>query len=205
MKSDSTIFFREFMEVCEGYPLETDQLKFLKLVLKYGLGDDKITVDNVPQKFKPAFIIVKAVIDKTTEKYKSMQRSRSEAGKKGMQNRWGDRKNYTEEEEANFIKIIAGWNDLELTQVKKLTEERKENLSIILQTYDLEDFNKVYDEIRASEFLRGHNKDMWTISFDWLIKDDQNFTKVFEGGYRTRDINNNEIEKIWNQNGTNKN
>lgn len=200
MKSDSTIFFREFMEVCEGYPLETDQLNFLKLVLKYGLGDDKITIDNVPQKFKPAFIIVKAVIDKTTEKYKSMQRSRSEAGKKGNEKRWGNRKNYTEEEEANFIKIIAGWNDLELTQVKKLTEERKENLSTILQTYNLEDFTKVYDEIRQSEFLRGHNKDMWTISFDWLIKDDQNFTKVFEGGYRTREAtNNNEIEKIWNK------
>lgn len=197
MKSESTIFFREFMEVCECYQLEADQLKFLKLVLKYGLGDDKITVDSVPPKFKPAFISIKAIIDKTTEKYKSMQRSRSEAGRKGNEIRWGNKKKYTEEEEDNFIKIIDGWNSLELTQVKKLTEDRKENLTNILNTYNLDDFTKVYDEIRQSEFLRGHNKDMWTIGFDWLIKDDKNFTKVFEGGYRTREANNNEIEQIW--------
>ena len=41
---------------------------------------------------------------------------------------------------------------------------------------------------------------MWCIDFDWLIKDDQHFTKVFEGTYKTRDANNNnEIEKIWNK------
>ena len=200
MKSESTIFFREFMDVCECYNLEQDQLTFLKLVLKYGLGDDRITVETVPPKFKPAFISIKSIIDKTAEKYKAMQRNRSEAGKKGMENRWGNRKKYTEEEENNFIQAIAGWNDLELTQVKKLTEERKENMSNILTTYSIEDFKKVYDEIRQSEFLKGHNKDMWIITFDWLIKDDQNFTKVFEGSYKTRDNNtNNEIEKIWNQ------
>ena len=199
MKSESTIFFREFMDVCECYNLEEDQLTFLKLVLKYGLGDDRINVETVPPKFKPAFISIKSIIDKTAEKYKAMQRNRSEAGKKGNEIRWGNRKKYTEEEENNFIQAIAGWNDLELTQVKKLTEERKENMSNILTTYSIEDFKKVYDEIRQSEFLKGHNKDMWIITFDWLIKDDQNFTKVYEGSYKTRDNNNNEIEKIWNK------
>ena len=200
MKSDSTIFFREFMDICECYTQEKDQLEFLKLVLKYGLGDDKITIERVPVRFKPTFISVKSIIDKTTEKYKSMQAKRSEAGRKGMETRWGNRKKYSEEEEKNFVQIIAGWNDLKLTQVKKLTEDRKENMINILQTYNLGDFAKVFDEIRASEFLRGHNKDMWCIDFDWLIKDDQHFTKVFEGTYKTRDANNNnEIEKIWNK------
>jgi len=200
MKSDSTIFFKEYMDVIESYPLEEDQLKFLKIILKYGLGDEKVQVEKVPQKFKPAFIAIKSTIDKTTERYLSMKRSRSEAGRKGMESRWGKTKNYSEEEEQNFMTIIAGWNDLQLTQVKKLTEERKDNLSQLLKTYTLENFTKVFEEIRASEFLRGHNENLWQITFDWLIRDDQNFTKVYEGSYKTRENNNNnEIDKIWNK------
>lgn len=200
MKSDRTIFFKEYMDVIESYPLEEDQLKFLKIILKYGLGDEKVQVEKVPQKFKPAFIAIKSTIDKTTERYLSMKRSRSEAGRKGMESRWGKTKNYSEEEEQNFMTIIAGWNDLQLTQVKKLTEERKENLSLLLKTYTLENFTKVFEEIRASEFLRGHNENLWQITFDWLIRDDQNFTKVYEGSYKTRENNNNnEIDKIWNK------
>ena len=200
MKSDSTIFFKEYMDVIESYPLEEDQLKFLKIILKYGLGDEKVQVEKVPQKFKPAFIAIKSTIDKTTERYLSMKRSRSEAGRKGMESRWGKTKNYSEEEEQNFMTIIAGWNDLQLTQVKKLTEERKDNLSQLLKTYTLENFTKVFEEIRAREFLRGHNENLWQITFDWLIRDDQNFTKVYEGSYKTRENNNNnEIDKIWNK------
>lgn len=200
MKSDSTIFFKEYMDVIESYPLEEDQLKFLKIILKYGLGDEKVQVEKVPQKFKPAFIAIKSTIDKTTERYLSMKRSRSEAGRKGNEIRWGHKKNYSEEEEQNFMTIIAGWNDLQLTQVKKLTEERKDNLSQLLKTYTLENFTKVFEEIRASEFLRGHNENLWQITFDWLIRDDQNFTKVYEGSYKTRENNNNnEIDKIWNK------
>lgn len=200
MKSDSTIFFKEYMEVVESFVLEEEQLKFLKMILKYGLGDEKITVEKVPQKYKPAFIAVKSTIDKTTERYLSMKRSRSEAGRKGMEARWGNKKSYTEEEEQNFMTIISGWNALQLTQVKKLTEERKENITELLKSYTIENFQKAFEEIRASEFLRGHNPDLWQISFDWLIRDDQNFTKVFEGSYKTREANNNdqELNRIWN-------
>lgn len=193
MKSESTIFYKEFLEITESFK-EEDQLQFLKLVLRYGLGEE-IKTSQINSKFKPTFIAVKSIIDKTTEKYKSMIANRSEAGKKGMANRWNKIK-FTEENEATFKKIVEVWNAIgNVNEVKRLTDERKTKLYNILQTYKVEDFEKCADAIKDSEFLRGHNKDMWIITFDWLIEE-KNFIKVIEGNYKTKD-GSKEIEDIW--------
>ena len=193
MKSDSTIFFKEFLDVAESYELETDQLTFLKCVLKYGLGKSDI---KVPPKFQPSFIMVKATIDKAQEKYKSLVAARSEAGKKGNEKRWNK---YTKETEEIFVKILQLWNSINgVTQIKKLTDERKEKLASLLSDYEMKDFEKVKENINASEFLKGKNSQMWFITFDWLIEV-KNFCKVLEGNYNTSNNSNSDIENIWKQ------
>ena len=48
--------------------------------------------------------------------------------------------------------------------------------------YQLEDFELLFRKADASKFLRGQNKNNWTASFDWLIKD-ANMAKVLDGNY----------------------
>ena len=190
MKSESTIFYKEFLEVVESFPLEEDQLDFLKLILNYGLGNEP---KKIPSKFVPTFILVKATIDKAQEKYKSLVNARSEAGKKGMGKRWNK---YTNEQEENFTKCIQIWNTCkDVVIVKKLTEERKIKLANLLVKFTTEDFEKAKEEINKSEFLRGKNNKMWFVTFDWLIEEN-NFIKVIEGNYTDRNGSEN-IEKIW--------
>lgn len=191
MKSESTIFYKEFLEVVESFPLEEDQLNFLKLILNYGLGNEP---KKIEPKFVPTFILVKATIDKAQEKYKSLLTARSEAGKKGMGKRWNK---YTNEQEENFTKCIQIWNTCkDVVIVKKLTEERKIKLANLLVKFTTEDFEKAKEEINKSEFLRGNNNKMWFVTFDWLIEEN-NFIKVIEGNYTDRNGSEN-IEKIWN-------
>lgn len=189
MKSESTIFFKEFLEVAESYASNDDQLTFLKMVINYGLGKANI---NVPPRFKPAFIMVQATIDKSQEKYKTLIAARSEAGKKGSEKRWNK---YSKEQEEVFVKIIQLWNSIEgVTQIKKITDERKEKLAALLADYEIADFEKVKKNIQESDFLKGKNSQMWFITFDWLIEI-KNFCKVLEGNYNKS--NDTDIEKIW--------
>jgi len=34
-----------------------------------------------------------------------------------------------------------------------------------------------------SAFLNGNNQRGWTVDFDWIVKSEDNFTKVLEGKY----------------------
>lgn len=194
MKSDSTIFFREFMQVVECYTLESDQLTFLKAVLNYGLGDE-IKTDSLPPKLRPAFIAVKSTIDKAKEKYNNICEVRSKAGRKGNEIRWGK---YPKEKEEQFVKIVQIWNSINgLTQIKKITDERKEKLMDLLERFNIADFETVKRNIENSDFLKGKNNQMWFVTFDWLISENH-FIKVLEGNYNTE--NKKEIENIWNLN-----
>ena len=196
MKSDSTIFFREFMQIIECYSQETDQLFFLKSILNYGLGEE-IKTSQMPNKFRPAFIAVKSTIDKAKEKYNNICEVRSKAGKRGSEVRWGK---IPKEKEELFLKIVQIWNSIPgLTQIKKLTDERKDKLMDLTERFKIEDFETVKENINKSDFLKGKNNQMWFATFDWLISENH-FIKVLEGNYSNNGENAKEIDKIWNQN-----
>lgn len=84
--------------------------------------------------------------------------------------------------------FINLWEDLvsiapAIKDITKLTEGRKKKLRA--RSKEHQDFNQAYLEalknIKDSEYLQGSKG--WTITFDWLIHSESNFTKVYEGNY----------------------
>lgn len=80
--------------------------------------------------------------------------------------------------------IIDAWNNLGLSQVKKVVpgSNRDAMLKKRLKDYGAEDILDAIEKVRASSFLQGTNKNGWTITFDWFISPN-NFAKVLEGNY----------------------
>lgn len=81
--------------------------------------------------------------------------------------------------------IKQAWNALGLSQVQKISKERKKALKKILNEYGLEGFYKVIEEVKLSSFLRGESDSTFSAGFDWILKDD-NFLKIIEGNYRDK-------------------
>lgn len=69
-------------------------------------------------------------------------------------------------------------------KVKFVSDKRKKKLICRLREHpDTEWWQKVFEKIQSTKFLRGENKSGWKCSFDWLIENDTNAIKVFEGNY----------------------
>ena len=84
-------------------------------------------------------------------------------------------------------RIIEKWNtlsDLGIKPISKLGEgtQRRTWLLARLKTYTEDDFYTAIENVRHSLFLQGHNKNGWTITFDWFVRPN-NFPKVLEGNY----------------------
>lgn len=84
-------------------------------------------------------------------------------------------------------RIKEAWNSLGLGQIVKLSPESKRggNLRARVNEYGVEKVLDAIENIRASDFLRGQNKDGWLITFDWFVKPN-NFVKVLEHNYDNR-------------------
>jgi len=88
----------------------------------------------------------------------------------------------------SFDRIKALWNlamkETEVPQISKLTNVRKNKLKSRIQellTYD--DWKKLFIKIAGTPWLHGKNDKQWIVSFDWIIENDNNYTKVLEGKY----------------------
>jgi hypothetical protein len=91
--------------------------------------------------------------------------------------------------------LLEGWNDhcapLGLSKVAMLSATRRQKASARIREHgDAEFWNTVLGRIRGSPFLLGHKNGNgngehknWKASFDWLIENDTNCIKVFEGRY----------------------
>lgn len=84
-------------------------------------------------------------------------------------------------------RITEQWNSLGLGQIVKLTASSKRggNLRARVNEYGVEAVARAIEKVRDSDFLKGQNKDGWTITFDWFVKPN-NFIKVLEGNYDNR-------------------
>lgn len=85
-------------------------------------------------------------------------------------------------------KVIDEWNGLGVSPISRLTSgtNRYAMLNARLKEYGLETVLQAIWNVRVSAFLRGQNKDGWTITFDWFIKPN-NFIKVLEGNYSDKE------------------
>ena len=85
-------------------------------------------------------------------------------------------------------KVIDEWNDLGISPISRLSSgtKRYSMLNARLKEYGLDAVLQAIWNVRLSSFLRGQNKDGWTITFDWFVKPN-NFIKVLEGNYTDKE------------------
>lgn len=84
-------------------------------------------------------------------------------------------------------RITEAWNSLGLQRLTKITGESKRGgmLRARVTEYGVDAVLEAIEKIRNSAFLKGQNKDGWTITFEWFVKPN-NFPKVLEGNYDNR-------------------
>lgn len=86
--------------------------------------------------------------------------------------------------------LIEGWNKIlgsdGLSKVTALSDDRKKKIMLRLKVYpEIDWWKKVFNKIRVSKFLMGRTEGdrKWKANFDWLVANDQNPLKVYEGQY----------------------
>ena len=85
--------------------------------------------------------------------------------------------------------LTDGWNSIVATEegfkkVAKLTEDRRKRIRLRLKAHPESEFwNKVLNKIPRVPFLSGKNDRKWRADFDFLIKNDENALKIYEGKY----------------------
>lgn len=94
----------------------------------------------------------------------------------------------TKEEKITCDDIVQGWNTIcavkGFPKVSKLTPDRKSKINTRLKTHtEVEFWNKVFNKIVQTPFLMGKNDRKWKPTFDWLMSNDENSTKIYEGNY----------------------
>ena len=90
-----------------------------------------------------------------------------------------------EDDKFNPRHVMEFWNQtaqhLGKPKVRDLTPERRQLLKARIEQYSIDDFVTVFENIKASPFLRGDNG--WRgCTFDWVFKKG-NFQKILEGNY----------------------
>ncbi|HXH11183.1 MAG TPA: helix-turn-helix domain-containing protein [Alphaproteobacteria bacterium] len=88
--------------------------------------------------------------------------------------------------------LVKGWNDIcaseGLPKKLKLTDALRQKIRLRLRRFPDEAFwEEVFNRIWKTPFLRGNNARGWMATFDWLMANDQNAVKVYEGHYGKTD------------------
>ena len=91
-----------------------------------------------------------------------------------------------------LLPVIEAWNKLNLSKLVaiKSNTSRYKLLKARINEFGIEKVIEAIESINNSDFLKGQNNRGWTVTFDWLIKP-ANFTKVLEGTYINKEVNNN--------------
>ena len=88
------------------------------------------------------------------------------------------------------IFFMHEWNvfafENSLSKISSLSESRKKKLEARMKSGNFKQlFEDALEEIKKSQYLLGSKG--WKISFDWLIKNDENILKVVEGNYQDKE------------------
>ncbi len=83
--------------------------------------------------------------------------------------------------------VVDAWNGLQGYGIKPVTRvssdsKRYKSLTARIREYGMEGVLNAVERIKNSDFLKGINKNGWTITFDWFVLPN-NFPKVLEGNY----------------------
>jgi predicted phage replisome organizer len=91
-------------------------------------------------------------------------------------------------ENINYQQIADMYNNtcVSFPSLTSLSDSRKKAIKARLNTYTIEDFEKLFCKAEESNFLKGKNDRNWSATFDWLIKD-SNMAKVLDGNYDNKE------------------
>ena len=96
-----------------------------------------------------------------------------------------DRLGKDRRESIDYQRIVDMYNDtcVSFPRLKILSDNRKKAIKARFNSgYTYDDFKKLFEKAEQSTFLKGSNKNNWSATFDWLIKD-SNMAKVLDGNY----------------------
>ena len=88
-------------------------------------------------------------------------------------------------EHIDYQKIVNMYNDtcVSLPRMTKLTNTRKDKIKARLKAFTIEEIQRAFELAEKSDFLIGKNGG-WKCNFDWLMKNDENMSKVLDGNYK---------------------
>ena len=88
-----------------------------------------------------------------------------------------------------------------LPQVKEMNRERMDKERLRLKERSIEQWAELFRKMENSDFCRGKNERKWKGSFDWIIANQNNSTKVREGKYDNDRSGNPEYrsDRIWDE------
>lgn len=91
--------------------------------------------------------------------------------------------------------ILKTWNDYKrfnnanvpaLKNIKQNTQRYKHIRARWNNNPNIETWKQVIQNVMQSNFLNGNNQRGWTVDFDWIVKSEDNFIKVWEGKYEDK-------------------
>lgn len=161
-----------------------------------------------------AFSFISAQMDRDNENYEAVCQKRRESGSKGGLAKASKSKQILanaskpsktkdidididkdidmdierDKREINNYQLIADmYNNtcVSFPRLTKLSEKRKKAIKARLNSYSLEDIQKVFTMAEQSDFLKGGNNRNWFATFDWLMNDN-NMAKVLDGNYSNK-------------------
>ncbi len=94
-----------------------------------------------------------------------------------------------EDNEISVKDLVESWNEIfkgRLPQVEwPLSKTRHHKCACRLKEHSRLDFwQRVFDNIGESQFLLGRSNGSWACTLDFLIANDTNCTKIYEGSYK---------------------
>ena len=89
-----------------------------------------------------------------------------------------------------LIQIRDEWNTLseygitQLIHLECTLSTRGKNLSQRLDEFGIESFEKIIDQIKASDYLQGKSDYSMPVNFEWVVESSENYERVLSGYYR---------------------
>lgn len=198
-KPDNWIFYNNALAKELKYSVDTLR-KYIKELSISGW----ITVEN--NKFKANNYILNSqkdtnsTVSEKTRHRKNPTPEKPDTYKEVLKVRSTINKEVKEEEEeptpASVFVFKDLWNEAcedsggKLDPVIKLTTVRKQKIKTRLKDLsDLAGWNEIFKKVANSKFCCGENERGWTVSFEWIIENEENALKVLEGKYDDVEIN----------------
>lgn len=105
-------------------------------------------------------------------------------------------------QKAILDEIRSDWNSLNVYGAARLyilecnTSKRGQNLAKRLDTYGIDSFKQLVEEIKQSAYLRG-DEGYAPVSFNWAVETDKNYSRIISGYYRDWHPKKNDNQANW--------